>query len=144
MFPAACQDELRALDTQIRRASRDQIRSHRAAGRAIARIENAAVAQIRAIKRECMELYDRKETFFFLDPPYTSCDAGMYSAWTIVDVQHLRSRLENTKGSWLLTLNDDPAIRRIFGDCQITVVERAKGITQAKSKTYRELVIRPA
>lgn len=94
--------------------------------------------------QKCMELYDRKETFFFLDPPYTSCDAGMYSAWTIVDVQRLRSRIENIKGSWLLTLNDDPAIRRIFGDCHITAVERAKGITQAKSKTYRELIIHPA
>ena len=48
--------ELRALDTQIRRASRDQIRSHRAAGRAVAKIENAAVAQIRAIKREAAKL----------------------------------------------------------------------------------------
>ena len=40
--------ELRALDTQIRRASRDQIRHHRAAGR--------AVAKIRAIKREAAKL----------------------------------------------------------------------------------------
>ena len=48
--------ELRALDTQIRRASRDQIRHHRATGRAVAKIENIAVAQIRAIKRESAKL----------------------------------------------------------------------------------------
>ena len=48
--------ELRALDTQLRRASRDQIRHHRATVRAVARIENAAVKQIRAIKREAAKL----------------------------------------------------------------------------------------
>lgn len=91
----------------------------------------------------CLEFYDRKESFFFVDPPYTSCDAGMYNAWTILDVHKLRRRLDLLKGRWLLTLNDDPAIRRIFGDCEIVSVERAKGITQTRSKTYRELVIAP-
>lgn len=91
----------------------------------------------------CLELYDRKESFFFLDPPYTGCNAGMYAAWSIVDVHKLRRRLDALKGQWLLTLNDDPAIRRIFGDCEITAVERAKGITQAREKTYKELVISP-
>ena len=93
--------------------------------------------------QRCLDLYDRKESFFFLDPPYTSCNAGMYSAWTIADVQKFRDRLDRLKGRWLVTLNDDPAIRKIFSDCDITAVERAKGITQAKSKTYREIVISP-
>ena len=48
--------ELRALETQMGRASRDQIRHHRATGRAVAKIENVAVAQIRAIKRESAKL----------------------------------------------------------------------------------------
>jgi DNA adenine methylase len=94
--------------------------------------------------QKCLDLYDRKETFFFCDPPYTSCDSGMYSAWTTSDVQRFRKRLDQLKGSWLVTLNDAPDIRKIFGDCHITAVERAQGITMVKKKVYRELVIRPA
>ena len=67
----------------------------------------------------------------------------MYSAWTIADVQIFRDRLDRLKGKWLVTLNDDPAIRKVFSGCQITAVERAKGITQVKSKIYREIVISP-
>ncbi len=48
--------EFRACDTQIRRASRDQRKHHRSTERAIAKVENAAVAQIRAIKRESAKL----------------------------------------------------------------------------------------
>ncbi len=93
--------------------------------------------------QRCLDLYDRPETLFFCDPPYTACKAGMYSAWTTADVQRFRDRLDRLKGTWLVTLNDSPDIRAIFSDCEVTAVERAKGITQAKQKTYRELVIAP-
>jgi len=93
--------------------------------------------------QKCLDLYDRKETFFFCDPPYTGCDAGMYAPWTIADVQRFRQRLDRLKGKWIATLNDTPAIRNIFFDCKITPVERAKGINQANGKTYKELVIVP-
>ena len=93
--------------------------------------------------QKCMDVYDRPETFFFCDPPYTSCDAGIYSAWTIADVQRFRERLDRLKGPWIVTLNDHPDIRRIFSDCSVTTVERSKGISQANGKNYRELVIIP-
>jgi DNA adenine methylase len=93
--------------------------------------------------QKCLDLYDRRGTLFFCDPPYTSCNAGMYAAWTVADVQRFRERLERLKGRWLVTLNDAPEIRAIFSDCKLVVVERAKGITQAREKTYRELVISP-
>lgn len=93
--------------------------------------------------QRCLDLYDRRETFFFCDPPYTGCAAGMYAAWTIADVQRFRDRLDRLKGQWMVTLNDAPEIRKIFSDCKIIAVERAKGITQAKEKTYKELVIFP-
>lgn len=93
--------------------------------------------------QRCLDLYDRRETFFFCDPPYTACNAGMYGAWTVADVQRFRERLDRLKGQWLVTLNDAPAIRAVFSDCRITAVERAKGITTSKEKTYREVVISP-
>lgn len=48
--------ELRALGTQIRKIQTAQHRSHRAKARDIARIENLAVAQIRAIRRAADKL----------------------------------------------------------------------------------------
>lgn len=93
--------------------------------------------------QKCLDVYDRKDSFFFCDPPYTSCDAGMYSAWTVADVMKFRERLDRLKGRWIVTLNDAPEIRRIFSDCKVTVVERSQGISQAKKKVYRELVIIP-
>jgi DNA adenine methylase len=91
--------------------------------------------------------YDRAETFFFLDPPYTACDAGAYAAWTTADVLMLRDRLAGLRGRWLVTLNDHPDVRRIFSDCRLTSVERARGINNrpgsTRGKRYRELVIEP-
>ena len=94
----------------------------------------------------CIDLYDRASTFFFLDPPYTDCNAGAYASWTYRHVQALKEKLDRVKGRWLLTLNDAHAIRDIFVDCEIDAVERPRGISNKKAadrKMYRELIIRP-
>ena len=93
----------------------------------------------------CLTLYDRPSTFFFLDPPYTECDAGMYASWTNTDVQVLRDTLRNLKGSWAVTLNDTPAIRTIFDGCTLQAMERVRGINNkgGEAKVYRELLITP-
>lgn len=93
--------------------------------------------------QKVLDLYDRSSTFFFIDPPYTECDAGMYSAWTNTDVQKLESRVAKLKGKWMLTLNDAPAIRAIFNGYNLKSVERPRGINNrgGKSVTYKELLI---
>jgi len=90
--------------------------------------------------QRCLELYDRPGTFFFLDSPYTDCDAGMYATWTNTDVQRLRDAVGKLRGKWLVTLNDSPAIREIFAGCQIQSISRARGIHNDGS-VYRELII---
>lgn len=92
--------------------------------------------------KRVLDVYDRPATFFFLDPPYTDCDASMYSAWTTADVLAFRQRLDRLRGSWLVTLNDSKAIRQIFADCTIKAVSRPKGIG-GKGKPYVELIITP-
>lgn len=95
--------------------------------------------------QRCLALYDRPTTFFFLDPPYTECDAGMYASWTDTDVRGLREQLGRLRGKWLLTLNDTPSIRAIFAGCELRSVERARGINNRQGgRRYRELVITPA
>ena len=48
--------ELRALETQIRRAANDSARHERATQRAIAKIETAAVREIRSVKKQATKL----------------------------------------------------------------------------------------
>lgn len=91
---------------------------------------------------KCVDLYDRSHTFFFIDSPYTDCDAGMYSTWTNTDVQRLRERLDRLRGTWMVTLNDSPSIRSIFDGCKIRAISRQRGIAGAKE--YREVIITPA
>lgn len=97
--------------------------------------------------QKCLDLYDRPTTFFFLDPPYTNCDAGMYGTWKDADVLRFRERLAKLRGGWAVTLNDCPSIRQIFDGCQIKSLVRKKGINIKAGKPsvdYRELLITPA
>ena len=93
---------------------------------------------------KCITLYDRPTTFFFVDPPYTECGTTMYEGWTNTDVQILRDRLARIVGTWMVTLNDTPAIRAIFSGCKIESVRRALGINNRSgkpSRIYREIII---
>lgn len=94
---------------------------------------------------QCVARYDRKETFFYVDPPYRAEGAKAYRHY-FSDEDHaqladaLRGRV---KGRWLLSSNDDPLIRQLY---------RGKGITighldvrysvMRGSRTVRELLIR--
>jgi DNA adenine methylase len=91
--------------------------------------------------QKCLDLYDRPASFFFLDPPYTECNAGQYGTWGTADVLRFRERLDRLKGRWLVTFNDTPAIRQIFAGCEIVSIERARGVAKGR---YHELVITPA
>ena len=95
--------------------------------------------------RKFLSLYDRKETFFFLDPPYVGCGASNYQPWSMETVGELRDVLFRLKGKWLLTLNDAVEIRSLFADCTVRPVERANGINHRTQKNpiYREIIITP-
>lgn len=91
--------------------------------------------------QRCIEVYDRPTTFFFFDPPYTRCADTTYRGWTLADVLYFRERVARLKGTWLITLNDAPDIRRAFAGCEIHAIERARGI--AGSERYGEIIITP-
>jgi DNA adenine methylase len=87
--------------------------------------------------------YDRADTFFFCDPPYTACDINTYGVWTPADMRRPREALSGLRGQWLLTVNDTPAHRELFGDCAVTVVARARAANNVNGPAvYRELIVR--
>lgn len=85
--------------------------------------------------------YDRPSTLFFLDPPYMGNEgdygAGVFSA---DDYEALRGLLAGLQGSFMMTLNDRPEVRRLFSAFDLEEVSLhytvGAGVTKA-----RELII---
>lgn len=63
---------------------------------------------------ECIRRYDRPHTFFFIDPPYWKL-AGYGRAFALGDYERLADTMASIAGKALLTINDHPEMRRVFG-----------------------------
>lgn len=65
---------------------------------------------------ECVKRYDRKDTLFFLDPPYLgeSARLGTYGEMDIDHHHGLAAALSKVKGKFLLTYNDSPEVRDLY------------------------------
>ncbi len=70
---------------------------------------------------ECIRIYDRPETLFYLDPPYWKT-AGYAVPFGDQDYPRLRHCLDTLKGRFILSLNDTQAVRNIFKGFQIRKV----------------------
>jgi DNA adenine methylase len=95
----------------------------------------------------CLENYDSKDSFFFLDPPYVNAPTGAYEGWTQRDAARFRRRVDKLKGRWLVTINDSQANRDLFSDCKVEMVQTSnQRVNQRKHKdrTFGELIITPA
>ncbi|HET7301627.1 MAG TPA: DNA adenine methylase [Oleiagrimonas sp.] len=64
--------------------------------------------------QDCMQRYDRKDTLFFCDPPYWQT-TGYGPDFDIDQYRHLAGIMAKAKGRVILTINDHPDMRRIFG-----------------------------
>jgi DNA adenine methylase len=76
---------------------------------------------------ECMDFrtliprYDRPHTLFFLDPPYWNIPGYKYD-FAEQDFYDLREILQGIEGRFLMTINDTPEIRDVFGGFSIDEV----------------------
>ena len=90
-----------------------------------------------------IERFDRSETFFYIDPPYYGCEddygKGIFDREDFVRLRDLLARIQ---GQFIMSINDTPEIRRIFGDFDIDEVNTrymAGGADKARKVT--ELLI---
>ena len=83
--------------------------------------------------------YDRKETFFFCDPPYYKTPYYKHNL-VLEDYVEMAEVLSNLKGQFLLSINDHPTIREVFKDFKIKPVTLPY-TTGLKSVTGKELLI---
>ena len=65
---------------------------------------------------ELIRRYDGEGTLFYLDPPYWGCEDDYGKAmFAPADFQRLADQLAGIKGRFLLSINDVPEVREIFG-----------------------------
>lgn len=86
--------------------------------------------------------YDGAGSLFYLDPPYWGCETD-YGAdvFSRDDFARLAETLEQLKGRFLMSINDTPEIRDLFGRWQLTEVETTYSVCVGNNKRVGELLI---
>ena len=65
--------------------------------------------------RDFLTRWDRPETLFYVDPPYHGTENYYRAAFPRADHEALSALLSGLKGRFILTMNDSPETRAIYG-----------------------------
>lgn len=86
--------------------------------------------------------YDRPTTFFYIDPPYWDCedDYGK-NLFSKADFTTLAVQLAGIKGKFILSLNDRPQVREIFGSFNIETVKTRYSVNKGSKDQVGEVLI---
>lgn len=105
-------------------------------------------ARLAGVIIECLDFadvirrYDGPGTMFYLDPPYWGCEAdygkGMFDRSGFADLADIMSAV---KGHWLMSINDQPEVRSIFGMFPMIEVQTTYTIQNGLSAPAAELLI---
>jgi DNA adenine methylase len=86
--------------------------------------------------------YDRAGTLFYLDPPYWGCETDYgQDVFGREDFEQLAAQLAGIKGKFLLSLNDTPGVREVFGAFAMTAVETTYTVSKGNGSKAGELLI---
>lgn len=93
---------------------------------------------------DIFDRYDRPETLFYLDPPYWGGEAdygkGVFSRDSF---GRMAERLALIEGRFILSINDTPEVRRLFGRFRMEerVVPYSIGAKTGQGVSARELIV---
>ncbi|WP_345785277.1 DNA adenine methylase [Roseisolibacter sp. H3M3-2] len=95
---------------------------------------------------EVIRRYDSPETLIYLDPPYVGCEED-YGVGTFspADFAQLAEQLEGIEGRFILSINDTPLAREVFGRFELEEVETTWTISTAATgggKKVGELIVK--
>ena len=94
---------------------------------------------------ELITQYDREDTFFYLDPPYVGTEKNYAVRVAKMFHKHLCSLLKKIKGKFMLSYNDCPEVREMYGGCgfYIESFDRLNSISQRYNPggQFRELLV---
>ena len=95
---------------------------------------------------ELITLYDKEDSFFYLDPPYVSTESYYKNTGGFGIEEHklLSKLLKNIKGKFLLSYNNHPLVRELYKDFNIkyskdieyTLGKNAKGKRKVVSEVF--------
>ena len=106
----------------------------------------AAHKRLARVQIECLpygdilKRYDRRETLFYLDPPYWGRKLYRYN-FEEADFVELGKSLQKLRGKFVLSLNDLPEVRKLFGRFHYRSVELSYTSQREAGRRYRELLI---
>jgi DNA adenine methylase len=89
---------------------------------------------------EVLGRFDRPTTLFYLDPPYWGKKLYRHN-FSESDFENLAGRLMNIRGKFILSLNDVPEVRALFGHFRIEQVELHYTSQKAAGQRYKEVLI---
>jgi DNA adenine methylase len=86
--------------------------------------------------------YDRAGTVFYLDPPYWGCEDDYGTeAFTRSDFERLARQLAGVRGRFVMSINDTPGVRAVFGGFQRREIETTYTIAKGPAAKAAELLI---
>ncbi|MCF6200200.1 MAG: DNA adenine methylase, partial [Hyphomicrobiaceae bacterium] len=86
--------------------------------------------------------YDRKNTLFYLDPPYFGSEKYYgKELFARQEFTKLADQLATLKGQFILSLNDTPEVRDIFSAFEQEKVQTRYSVSRRSSKKTGELII---
>jgi DNA adenine methylase len=89
---------------------------------------------------QILERYDRPTTVFYLDPPYWERKLYKFN-FKEQDFLVLAERLRKVKGKFILSLDDHPKVREIFGGFHVQRTEIHYTAQRTPKRRYGELLI---
>lgn len=94
---------------------------------------------------DCLLRYDSPEALFYIDPPYFGTEHYYGPTWSADDFQRLATALKGLRGRWILSINDTPESRTLFGAWTTEEIDVSWSAGGMASKTRaKELIIRSA
>jgi DNA adenine methylase len=88
----------------------------------------------------CLQRYDRPHSLFFADPPYWETE-GYGVDFPLAEYQALADAADNMAGTIIITVNDHPEMRRIFGHLPFRSVPITYTVGGGEGVERRELII---
>jgi len=89
---------------------------------------------------QILKRYDRTTTLFYMDPPYWGRKLYRHN-FTEQNFISLEHRLHDVEGRFMISLDDHPQVRKLFGGWQLLSVDLAYTAQRRVGKRYRELLI---
>jgi DNA adenine methylase len=89
---------------------------------------------------QILEKYDRPTSFYYIDPPYFQRKLYKFN-FSEADFQRLQEQLARVRGKFILSINDAPAIRKMFSRFRIDQIEVAYTAKKNTEKRFSELLI---